>query len=233
VQVADLAPPRAQPQGLRLGTAQRREIGQAGLLIEVGDGYQPQVEQASAKLRLALLPALSAQPYPYEFWLDPTLAGRAATLVANALTRADPAGRAQFQNGARDFQALVSSLNADYESSLSTCSGDRFVTSDDAFGRLAATYNLVEVAVSTSGERATAALVTKDRVPVVFSEVGVATGPVERAAQAAGVPVKSLDPLEVAPSPTEDRPATYFDVMENDLTALEGALACDTTSNYY
>ena len=46
------------------------------------------------------------------------------------------------------------------------------------------------------------------------------------------MPVKSLDPLEVAPSPTEGRPPTYFDVMESDLTALEGGLACDTTSNY-
>ena len=177
MQVVDLAPPGAQPQGLRLSAAQRREIGEAGLLIDVGDGYQPQVEQARAKLRLALLPALSARPGPYEFWLDPSLAGRAASLVAKALARADPAGRPQFQNGARDFQALVSSLNADYESSMSTCSGDRFVTSDDAFERLAATYNLVEVAVSTSGAGTVAALVTKDRIPVVFSEVGVPTGP--------------------------------------------------------
>ncbi len=35
--------------------------------------------------------------------------------------------------------------------------------------------------------------------------------------------------MELAPSPEGPAPPTYFAVMEEDLTALEGPLDCDTT----
>jgi ABC-type Zn uptake system ZnuABC Zn-binding protein ZnuA len=75
----------------------------------------------------------------------------------------------------------------------------------------------------------TVALVRTSSFPSVFSEVGVPSGQVQEVARSAVVTVKSLDPMELAPSPTGPTPPTYFAVMEDDLTALEGPLACDTT----
>jgi ABC-type Zn uptake system ZnuABC Zn-binding protein ZnuA len=55
---------------------------------------------------------------------------------------------------------------------------------------------------------------------------------VDKVAQVAGVGVKSVDPMEVAPSAHGPAPLGYFAVMEKDLTALEVPLACDTTDGY-
>ncbi len=75
VHVVDLAPPGTQPQDLSLSAAEREEIKHAAVVIDVGDGYQPEVESAagSARRHLSVLPAVSKQGNPYEFWLNPYL----------------------------------------------------------------------------------------------------------------------------------------------------------------
>ncbi len=231
VRVADLAGPGVAPRGLELTAAQRQEVARAAVVLDVGDGYQPEVETAPARRRLSLLPAVSRQARPYQFWLDPSLMARAATQVAAVLAQVAPSARAQFANGARDFQSVASSLQADFQSTFSQCNRNQLVTADDAFGRMAAAYGLVDIAVDRSPVAQVVALVKKDHVPVIFSEVGVTSARVGKVAAAAGVPVKSLDPLEVAPAEGA-RPQSYFDVMEKDLTAMESALACDISSGY-
>jgi ABC-type Zn uptake system ZnuABC Zn-binding protein ZnuA len=233
VHVVDLAPPGAQPQGLTLGAAQRAEMRSAGLVIAVGDGYQPQVEGAAKSVRryLAVLPAVSQQPKPYEFWLDPYLMAKAAPVIAGALTAADPDGRQQFQNGSLDFQSVADSIESDFESTFTQCQDTYFVTADDAFGRMAAAFDLVDVPVSTAGVGAAVSTLSVRNLPAVFSEVGVPSGSLQQVARRAHVSVKSLDPMELAPALGANGPS-YFAAMEQDLTAMEGPLACDTTDNY-
>ena len=232
VRVEDLAPPGAQPAGLRLTEAQLQTIARAPLLLDVGYGYQPQVEAAPARRRLSLLPALTKRAHPYQFWLDPSLMFQAAPLVAAALARLDPAGRAQFANGARDLQSVASSLESDFQSNLSQCGQSEFVTADGAFHRMAVSYGLTEISVATVGVARAAALVAKGHIPVIFSETGVGSGPVLQVARATGVPVKVLDTLEVAPPSPGPTPESYFTAMERDLTTIEDALACDTSGSY-
>jgi zinc transport system substrate-binding protein len=234
VKVVDLAPAGVSPQGLRLRPGQADLVRSAPLVIDVGDGYQPGIEAAvrsSARRHVTLLPALTTTARPYEFWLDPALMGRAAALVARALGAADSGQRTQFENGSQDFQAVVGSIESDLESTFTNCSRQVFVTADGAFGRLAASYDLNDVAVDITGVEKAAAVVTRGSLPDVFSEVGVAPGPIQKVAQVAGVGVKSLDPMEIAPSPNGPPPLGYFGVMEEDLTALEVPLACDTSGN--
>jgi zinc transport system substrate-binding protein len=234
VKVVDLARPGVAPQDLSLRPDQVDLVRSAPLVVDVGDGYQPQVEAAagSARRHLSLLPAVSATAPPYGFWLDPALMGKAAALVAGALSAADAGRKAQFQNGSLDFQSVVGSIESDLESTFSDCTRHVFVTSDDALGPFAARYDLTDVAVSVTGVEKAAALVRKNSLPDVFSEVGVASQAVQKVAQVAGAGVKSLDPMEVAPSLHGPAPLSYFAVMEEDLTALEGPLACDTSNSY-
>lgn len=233
VEVTDLAPPGVPPQDVSLSAAQRALLHSAGAVIDVGDGYQPAVEGAarSAPRHLAVLPAISGQARPYEFWLDPGLMAKAAAVVARTLTAADPGRKAQFANGSRDFQSVAASIGADFESTFTQCSRLDFVTADDAFGRMAASFDLTDVAVDKTGVNKAVALVTQRSLPAVFSEVGVGSGPLQQVARAARVAVKSLDPMEVAPAPGTAA-LSYFAVMEEDLTSLEGPLACDVTGNY-
>jgi zinc transport system substrate-binding protein len=231
VHVVDLAPPGTQPQDLSLSATEREEIEHAAVVIDVGDGYQPEVESAagSARRHLSVLPAVSKQGKQYEFWLDPYLMADAAAVIAKALTGAEPAERSVFEDGSRNFAAVANSIESDFESTLTDCTINKFITSDNAFERLASNFALTDVAVDTLGVKKTATLVRASSLPAVFSEVGVPSGQVQEVATSAGVPVKSLNPMELAPNAAGPAPPTYFAVMEDDLTALEGPLDCDTT----
>lgn len=233
VRVVDLAPAGQQPQGLHLTPSGRAAVKGAALVIDVGDGYQPQVEAVakSARRQLSLLPKLSKQARPFEFWLNPYLMAKAATLIAKELAVVDPAGRTEFRDGSRNFQSVALSIESDFESTFSDCTGDEFVTSDSAFQRLASSFDLVDVAVDTTGVEKAAAIVRQQSLSTVFSEVGVPSGQVQAVARSAGARIASLDPLELAPSPYGPAPLSYFAVMEYDLTALEGPLACDPTGS--
>ena len=230
VRVVDIAPPGAQPQGLALTASGRQAIEQASLVIDVGDGYQPQVEAAAASARrhLALLPGVSKQAKPYEFWLDPYLMSKAAVLIAKSLTAADPAGRTEFDNGSRNFQSVATSIEDDLDTAFTSCQHNEFVTSDGAFQRFASRFDLVDVSVDATGVKKTTTLVRQNSISAIFSEAGVPSGQLQEVAKSAGVTVQSLDPMEVAPFPGGPAPLSYFAATEYNLTTLEGPLACDT-----
>lgn len=231
VRVVDLAAGALPPQGLALTAQDRAEIAGAGLVLDVGDGYQPAVEQAAAQARhhLALLPAVSKAARPYEFWLDPTLMANAAAAIGKAMTGADPSGRMQFANGVRDFQSVAQSVGSDYVNSLSSCTRHQFMSADDAFGRLAWRYGLRDLSIEALGEKKAEALVGQDHLPAVFTEKGVSSGLLQVVASAAAVSVKTLDPMEETPLSGTPRLNSYFSVMEDNLQALEGPLACDSS----
>lgn len=232
VRVSNLVPPGVQPQGLALSAAGRHLLSSAQFVVEVGDGYQPQVEAAAARRpHFALLPALSKQPRPYEVWLDPYLWSTAAARLAKALAAADPPAARRFENGARDFQSLASSIASDYQSSLSQCPLRYFVTADGAFERMASAFSLVDVPVSTTGVQKTLAIVAQYSIPDVFKEQGVDPSEVDQVARAGHIGVKTLDPMELTPAPTT-KYQSYFDVMEDNLSALEGPLECSTSEAF-
>lgn len=233
VKVTNLVPPGTQPQDLALSAKQRAEIASAQLVVEVGGGYQPEVEAAAAHRRhLALLPALSNKARPYELWLDPYMWSSAAGAVSKALSAASPSGKRQFENGARDFESLATSVASDYNSSLSTCPLRDFVTPDDAFGRMASAFSLVEIPLDTTGEKATLATIAQYSIPGVFSEQGIPSSALTQVASTYHLKVKSLDPMELTPAPGT-KFQTYFAVMEANLQALEGPLECSTSSSYF
>jgi zinc transport system substrate-binding protein len=234
VKVVDLAAPGGPPQDLSLRSDQVALVRTAPLVVDVGDGYQPSVEAAarSAHRHLSLLPAVSSTTQPYEFWLDPALMSKAAALVAAALTTADVGAKRQFDDASQDFQSVVGSIESDLESTFSDCTRQVFVTADGAFERFATSFGLTDVDVASMSPQRAAALVKQDSLPDVFSEAGTPTGALDKVARLAGVGVKSLDPMEVVPAPNSTAPRTYFGIMEEDLTALEVPLACDTTDTY-
>jgi zinc transport system substrate-binding protein len=231
VKVTDLAAGAVPPQGLSLSAAARSALAGAGLVVDVGDGYQPQVERAAASARrhLSLLPAVSKTALPYEFWLDPTLMSAAAVAVGKAMEAADPSQKAHFADGVRDFQSVAQSVSSDYVNSLSTCNRHQIMTADGAFGRLASRFGLQDLSVQALGQEEAVAMVAKDRLPSVFTEEGVSSGPLQVVASKAAVSVKTLNPMEETPLSGTARANSYFSVMEDNLQALEGALACDNS----
>lgn len=229
--VIDLAAPGLPPRPMALSSRDKTEMGTAGLVVDVGDGYQPAVEARArhAHHYLEVLPATSRTAMPYQFWLDPTLMSKAAAALASAMSKAAPWGRPTFQAGARDFESVATSVSSDYVNSLSTCTGHTFVTMDDAFSRLATRFGLQDIAATGMGQRGTASVVAKDHLGVVYSEDGVGSGLLQVVAAQSAVKVKALNPMEEVPLSGTPRQNSYFAVMEDNLQALEGGLTCDSS----
>lgn len=235
VHVVDLARPDTDPRTVRLSAGQIAAIRKAALVVDIGGGFQPSVEAAARAARhtLSLLPTLGGtNPY---VWLDPSLMQRADTAIRAALTRAEPAARSVFANGAEDLAAELSSLDIDFQNSLSVCPDSAFVTSDDAFARLAKQYGVVDRVAGASTEpnaaqvRAAAAAITASHSVTAFAEPYVSSLTISAAASAAGVKVGILDTIETPPATGSRAEVSYSNLMEVDLKALTTAMQCPST----
>jgi zinc transport system substrate-binding protein len=220
-----------QPRGLTIGPLQVDQIQLADVVIDIGDGFQPAVEQVAARRTntVAVLPAIGgAEPH---VWLDPIAMQQVVALVAQAFERADPAGRAAYQSGARDFVAALGALDISYRSSLSDCAGHELVTSNAAFARLGTRYGLNEDAISGGSgyDPRRLALLTDliraKHVKAVFTEPLSSPSAAETLGRLAHVKTEVLDPIEGLTG--SDPPhATYLSLMADDLATLLSTLGC-------
>jgi zinc transport system substrate-binding protein len=195
VKVVDLARAEVNPRTMVLTPAQVRQVHDASLVVDVGDGFEPSVEAAAkgAPHVLQLLPAVGGtNPY---IWLDPHLMERVAIMLETALTGREPAARAVFSDGEEVLASELQSLDIDYENSLSDCPHKTFVTADDAFSRLATRYDVTDHAagVGTNPDadtvRAAAAAISATGTVTAFTEPYVAGTTLTAAATLAGVRV--------------------------------------------
>jgi zinc transport system substrate-binding protein len=234
--VTDVVPPGSDPITFTLGPAQAAQVRRAGLVVEIGGGFQPSFEQSAIgapgvlELRVKLG---TASPY---VWLDPNTMQKAVTLIAGAMEAADPAAAGVFRQGAQAFDASVQSTGIDYESTLSACPRATIFTADTAFATMAGDYGLRDVVVGSSSAPSSTAVrdgaqsVQAVGATTVFSEPWQSDGTVDAVATAAHVKVRLLDTLEGPPAggwPPQD---DYIKLMESNLGALSSALGCPDTA---
>jgi ABC-type Zn uptake system ZnuABC Zn-binding protein ZnuA len=166
---------------------------------------------------------LTVSPSDPDPWLDPVAMEQVTQVAADTLSRADPAGRSSYQSGARAYRAQLGALDINYRSSLADCARHDIVTADGAFARLGRSYGFTDHPASDAG---VAAVVRTKGIGVVFSEVGVAPGPVDVLAQATHTRVDQLDTLATVDPEQQARGATYLSVMADNLAKLRSALSC-------
>lgn len=226
--VADLTPPGAEPHDLELTARDVERIRGASLVVYVGGGFQPALEDALESRRgptLDVLDGLAVGRDPH-VWLDPLRYASVARRVASAV--GDPAG-------AEPLVARLRALDRDYRRGLGDCRRRELVTSHAAFGYLARRYGLRELAltgVSPEAEpdaRQLADLVDAVRragATTVFVEKLVPRDLAETVAREAGATTAVLDPLEGLTESELDAGADYVSVMRDNLAALRAALGC-------
>jgi zinc transport system substrate-binding protein len=234
ITVTDLTPTGMPPQHLAIGPNQVAQIQAADVVIELGLGFQPAVESAAAAAGkghvVDVLPAIGGTDP--DVWLDPVLMQQVVALVAQALQQADPAGRADYRRGARDFTAGLGALDISYRSSLSDCAHHELVTAQSAFGWLSARYGLHEDAISgTSPERlaALADLVRSKHLTTVFTEPLVPPDGAQALAREAHVRTEVLDPIEGLTAGQNQVRTTYLSLMTDNLATLISALGCSNS----
>jgi zinc transport system substrate-binding protein len=224
--VDDIVPPGSNPLTFQPTSAQAAILRSSGLVLEIGGGFEPGIEQAAtgAPAVLKLGPQLnSSDPY---VWLDPATMQNAVGAVAAAMAAADPAAASLFQRNAGGIAAQVRSMGIDFSSTFSACPGTTIVTPDNAFSAMAAAYGLHDRVV---GATPTAAEVTRlvaqlpSSVPAAaISEPWVDNNGLNTVAAAGHLRIHAVDTLAGAPADN----SSYFDLMEKNLSQISSALGC-------
>jgi zinc transport system substrate-binding protein len=236
VRVTNLTPAAAEPHDLELSPAQMDALLDAALVVEMGHGFQPAVEQAAEERDGPTVTVLgSRDASDPHVWLDPVRMAGIVTDVQRALTKLDPHGGAAYRANANAFRAELDELNARYRAGLADCARKIIVTSHEAFGYLAHRYGLRQEGVSGISPDAEpdpkriaqlADLVKRKHVTVVFTETLVSPRLAETLAREAGVKTEVLDPLEGLTTDAQQHGASYLTVTDDNLKKLRAALGC-------
>jgi zinc transport system substrate-binding protein len=248
VAVTNLTPAGVEPHDLELSPTQVDQILDATIVLYLGMGFQPAVEEAvrqrgqapSVDLLDGLLPRLptlrgdGGQVDPH-VWLDPAVMGEIVDRVADELARIDPAGLDTYRTKAASYRAKIGALHRRYREGLANCARGVIVTSHAAFRYLAARYGLRQESIAGLSPEAEpdpnrlaelADLVSREGVTTIFTEELVSPRVADTLAREVGVSTAVLDPLEGLTEPEVDRGEDYESVMDRNLEALRTALGC-------
>jgi zinc transport system substrate-binding protein len=231
VDVTNLTPAGAEPHDLEVSPQDVAAIREADLVLLLGRGFQPQLEDAAGRgervLRLLDTPGLALHPDgdPH-VWLDPlryvTIVGR----IGQALH--EPAAAARLQGRLRG-------LDREYGKGLARCQRHEIVTSHEAFGYLAERYGLEQVAITGLSPEVepepaklqhVVELVRTRGVTTIYFETLVSPRIAETVARETGAKTAVLDPIEGLTEEELAHGDDYFSLMRKNLRTLREGLGC-------
>jgi zinc transport system substrate-binding protein len=242
--VVDLTPPGTEAHDVELSLENRAAIEEAQVVLYLGDiGFQPQVERAVREatgrvvavaegLQLMRGPGENGEPQldPH-VWLDPVSFAAVVDRTADALAGDKPRQAEEYRSRARALGGELEALDRRYREGLSSCRSSIMVTSHEAFGYLAARYDLDQVGLSgltpegepTAGRLGRAGRLLSDgqALAIFYEASDEARRIAESVAGDYGVPALPLGTLESQP-PEGD----YLSVMDANLDSLERGLGC-------
>ena len=224
-EVINLTPPGAEPHDIELSPGDIDTIRDAELVVYLGGGFQPALEDAIAAREGRSLDLLRDGEDPH-IWLDPIRFSQAVERIARGVGGA---------GSAYDEIRALNELDAEYRRGLADCDRRVLVTTHAAFGQLAARYGLTELSLagrspeSEPGPRELEDLVEEVRTSgatTVFAEPLVSDDLAQTVAREADVEVETLDPIEGLSEERLAEGEDYVSVMRSNLTALRQALSC-------
>lgn len=254
VRVVDLTPPGGEPHDLEMRPGDVRLIRDAGLILFLGGGFQPALEEAIDSLGahdravdlLGVVELLEGEdPRGHEvadadphIWLDPLGMVAIAERVVEATASLSPEDAEGFRTRAASYRDRLLELHREYEMALENCERREFFVSHAAFGYLAARYGLEQVAISglspesepspqrlrEIAEEARALSAT-----TIFFETLVGPRVAEVIAREVGAKTAVLDPIESISRERRPMGDDYATVMRSNLQGLSDGLGCGGT----
>lgn len=231
VDVENLTPAGAEPHDLEVSPQDVAAIREADLVLLLGDGFQPQLEDAAGTgkkvLRLLDTPGLRLHPDgdPH-VWLDPLRYAKIVGRIGQALRRPDAATR---------LQARLRDLDGEYRTGLAHCERHEIVTSHEAFGYLAERYGLEQVAITGLSPEVepepaklqqVIELVRERGVTTIYFETLVSPRIAETVARETGAKTAVLNPIEGLTKNEISQGENYFSLMRTNLRTLREGLGC-------
>ena len=240
--VTNLTPAGAEPHDLELRSSDIDRIEDAAVVLYLGRGFQPAVEEAARRAGGEVVDLLDPQSGVVDqatddphVWLDPQLMARIGERARTALVEADPAGRGIYDTNAAAYRAEIAAVDAAYREGLAECDRRVIVTSHDAFGHLARRYGLIQEAITglspeaePDPERLSAltAKVRSEGVTTIFYETLVSPRVAQTLARETGATTAVLDPIEGLSEEEQAEGRTWATAMADNLSALRTALGC-------
>ena len=246
--VSTLTPAGAEPHDLELKPSDVRRLQEADLVLFLGGGFQPALDDAVGKLPdqskvvdllagLDLRPPadgedLAADPH---VWLSPAMMVEMVDATAGALAASLPAQKEQIRQRASALRDELEQLDTEFETELDTCERRQIFTSHAAFGYLADRYGLKQIPItglspeaepSSARLREIAEQAAGGKATTIFFETLVSPRVAESVARTVGAKTAVLDPIEGLTPEDEAAGADYFSVMRSNLAALKEALGC-------
>lgn len=255
LQVTPLTAAGAEPHDLELTASQVRDLSEADLVLYIGGGFQPAVEDALGDngdplgtLDLLEDAGQTGQtedtPGDHEeddghgheegdphVWLDPTIMAEIATRVADRLAEIDPARAADYESNAERLSLELRQLDEDIRLGLSDCDRHEIVVSHEAFGHFTERYGLEQIGVAGIGPEAESSPARLAEISRYVQDHDVTTiffeelGSPEVAETLSGELGIEVAALSPLESPPEQ--GDYLDRMRANLSALQKALGCD------
>ena len=245
--VSNLSPPGVEPHDLELSPSQVRSLAQADLVVFIGDGFQPAVEEVIDELQgTPSIDALETQDDLIEagdsqtneeggsdphVWLDPARLSSLGHAIAREMANIDSDNADFYDSNAEGLEDALGKLDEEYSKALANCERNELVVSHEAFGYLTDRYGLEQIGVSgidpesepSPGRVAEVAEFAREHeATTIFFEEQVAPDIAQIVADETGAEVEVLDPLEFEPEGGAD----YFDVMRSNLDSISKALGC-------
>jgi zinc transport system substrate-binding protein len=230
VAVENLTPPGVEPHDLELAPRDVVRIRSADVVLYLGGGFQPAVENAAADAggkRVDLLEGDLDKADDPHVWLAPLLYAQLVERISTELTGSDEA--------AKPLVAKLEALDADYKEGLARCERRQIVVSHAAFGYLAEAYGLEQIPLAGLNPEAEATpqdlrriagLVEENGITTIFVEPLAAPDESDTIARETGTKTAVLDPLEGLTEEEQAAGEDYISVMESNLEALRVALGC-------
>jgi zinc transport system substrate-binding protein len=231
VDVTNLTPPGSEPHDLEVSPKDVAAIREADLVLLLGRGFQPQLEDAAGTggnvLRLLDTPglALRADNDPH-VWLDPLRYAKIVARIGEVLGTPAAADR---------LVGRLTALDREYRRGLAHCRRNEIVTSHEAFGYLAERYGLEQVAITGLSPEAepepgklqdVVELVRMRGVTTIYFETLVSPRIADTVARETGAKTAVLDPIEGLTEDEVARGEDYFSLMRTNLRTLCEGLGC-------
>jgi zinc transport system substrate-binding protein len=232
VHVVNLTPPGTEPHDLEPTPSDVRELKSADLVLLLGHGFQPQLEDAAGSggevVELLDTPGLNRfENDDPHVWLDPTR----YELIARRIGEELGAPTSSVQR----FVAKLKALDREYRRRLDRCARDDIVTSHEAFGYLAQRYGLHQIPITGLSPEAepspkdlsrVVGLVRSTHATTVFFETLVSPRIAKAVASETGAHTSVLNPIEGLEPAEAKSGEDYFSLMRSNLASLRGALGC-------
>jgi zinc transport system substrate-binding protein len=230
VGVTNLTPAGAEPHDLEVSPRDVQEVDSAEVVLLLGHGFQPQLEDAAhgdQVVELLDTPGLkrfsNGDPH---VWLDPLRYALIAKRIGAVLDREEAAQR---------FVDRLHALDNEYRAGLGDCERSEIVTSHEAFAYLAQRYGLQQIAITGLSPEAepapkdlehVVAIVRRTGATTVFFETLVSPRIADTVAREAGVRTTVLNPIEGLTEREQSAGEDYFSLMRSNLASLRSALGC-------